>query len=221
MTQLRLPLQRPEGARKDEFIVGDANARVVHHLEHWGTWPVMAALLVGPRKSGRSLLARLFTRRAGGQMIDDAGRASETAIFHAWNLAQADHKPLLLVADFAPPEWSVRLPDLRSRLAATPVLRIEEPDDGLFAAILRQQFDRHELDVREEAIGWMLKRVERTYLALTRIVDALDNEAMARDTRRITLPLARSALQASGLLVHMRGELDLGDCPAPTPREET
>ncbi len=207
MSQLRLPLQRPEGARKDEFIVGDANMAAVHHLEHWGTWPVMAALLAGPRKSGRSLLARLFTRRAGGRMIDDAERASETDIFHAWNLAQAERKPLLIVADHAPPEWTPRLPDLRSRLAATPVLRIEEPDDELFAALLRDQFERRELYAGEELVAWLLKRVERTYLSLVRIVDALDDAANEADKRRISIPLARPALSARGLLVQGGGEL--------------
>lgn len=207
MSQLRLPLQRPEGARTDEFIVGEANARVVHHLEHWGAWPVMAALLVGPRKSGRSLLARMFTGRAGGQMIDDAERAVETEIFHAWNIAQAEHKPLLIVADAAPPEWSVRLPDLRSRLAATPVLRIEEPDDALFAMLLRDQFDRRELFVGDDVIGWIARRVERTYLSLVRIVDALDDAAVEADRRRISIPLARPVLHAKGLLVQGAGEL--------------
>ncbi|HTG39963.1 HdaA/DnaA family protein [Sphingomonas sp.] len=206
MNQFRLPLQRPDGARKDEFIVGHANARVVHHLEHWGAWPVMAALLVGPRKSGRSLLARLFSKRAEGRMIDDAHRVAEAEIFHAWNLAQADRKPLLIVADHAPPEWTVRLPDLRSRLAATPVLRIEEPDDALFAALLRDQFDRRELFAGEELIGWILKRVDRTYLSLVRVVDALDDAAHDADRRRISIPLARPALQARGLLVQGAGE---------------
>lgn len=206
MSQLRLPLQRPEGARKDEFIVGDANQSAVHHLEHWGAWPVMAALLVGPRKSGRSLLARLFVRRAGGRMIDDAERVGETEIFHAWNTAQADRKPLLIVADHAPPDWSVRLPDLRSRLAATPVLRIEEPGDALFAALLRDQFDRRELFAGEELIAWVLRRVERSYLSLVRIVDALDDAANDADRRRISIPLARPALQARGLLVQGAGE---------------
>jgi hypothetical protein len=206
MTQLRLPLERPPGARSDEFLVGEANAKVVHYLEHWGTWPVMAALLVGPRKSGRSMLARMFVRQAHGEMIDDADRGPETTIFHAWNLAQAERRPLLIVADAPPPEWQVRLPDLKSRLAATPVLRIEEPDDTLFAAILRDQFDRRELDVREDAVAWIVKRVERSYISLQRIVDTVDQAAIERDTRRVSIPLARPALQGAGLLVQSRGE---------------
>ncbi|TKD51184.1 P-loop NTPase family protein [Sphingomonas baiyangensis] len=206
MSQLRLPLQRREGARRVEFIVGDANLRVVHALEHWGTWPVMAALLVGPRKSGRTLLARLFRKQTGGEIIDDAERASETAIFHAWNLAQADRRPLLIVADVPPPDWRVALPDLRSRLAATPVLRIDEPDDALFAAILADQFDRRELDARADVLAWIARRSERNYLTLQRIVDAIEAQAYERDTRRISIPLARAALQAAGLMVQMPPE---------------
>lgn len=103
MMQLDLPLGQPVGARADEFLVSDINAHAVQHLEHWGTWPVMAALLVGPRKSGRSLLSRLFALRTGGTVIDDAERQSEVDIFHAWNRAQAERRPLLVVADAPPP----------------------------------------------------------------------------------------------------------------------
>ncbi|MEI9851773.1 MAG: hypothetical protein WDN24_14120 [Sphingomonas sp.] len=60
-------------------------------------------------------------------MIDDAERVPEADIFHAWNRAQAEHRPLLIVADAAPPDWTVRLADLRSRLAATPVLTLGPP----------------------------------------------------------------------------------------------
>ena len=42
------PLGLPD-ARDDEFLVSESNARAVHQLDRWATWPVMAALLVGPR----------------------------------------------------------------------------------------------------------------------------------------------------------------------------
>ena len=66
MNQMALPLGWPADERQEDFIVGESNARAVRHLEHWGTWPVMATILTGPRKSGRSLLGRLFARRSGG-----------------------------------------------------------------------------------------------------------------------------------------------------------
>ncbi len=200
MSQLDLPLARVPRAREDEYLVGESNARAVHAIEHWGTWPVMAALLVGPRKSGRSLLARIFAGKGGGAIIDDAERASETEIFHAWNRAQAERQPLLIVADAAPPEWPIRLADLRSRLAATPVLRIGPPDDALIASLFVYLFDRREIDARPDLIAWLVKRVERSHLAVIRIVDRLEEEADARRTRRLSIPVARTVLTNAGLV---------------------
>jgi hypothetical protein len=200
MTQLDLPLPRPPRERDEHFLIGTSNARTLHAIDHWATWPVMAALLVGPRKSGRSLLGRLFVARTGGTLADDADRMGETELFHAWNRAQADRRPLLIVADAAPPEWQVRLPDLRSRLAASQVLRLGPPDDALAVDLFAYLFDRRELDARPDLIAWLVKRVERSHLAVIRVVDRLEEDADARRSRRLSIPTARAALLSAGLL---------------------
>lgn len=200
MSQFSLPLDRPAGAREDKFLVGEGNAKAVHILEHWATWPVMAAIITGPRKSGRSLLARTMAVRSAGTMIDEADRQSETMLFHAWNAAQAAHKPLFLVADDAPPIWQVKLPDLRSRLNASPVARIEQPDDALAADILQQLLDRHEIVATPDVVLWIMRRIERSYLSILRVAEALEEDASRRRNRRLSIPAARATLTASGLL---------------------
>lgn len=200
MIQLRLPLGEPVDARDVEFLVTESSARAIHQLDHWATWPVMAALLVGPRKSGRSMLARIFTEKVGGTMIDDAERVAEADIFHAWNAAQRDRRPLMIVADEPPPLWRVRLPDLRSRLSASPVLRLEPPDDALMGLLLQRYLDRRELVAKPELIAWLLRRVERSHLAVLRVADALEAEAHRRQNRRISIPVARATLSTAGLL---------------------
>ena len=200
MNQLPLPLDRPAGAREDKFLVGEGNARAVHILEHWATWPVMAAIITGPRKSGRSLLARTMAVRSGGTMIDEADRQPETMLFHAWNAAQAVHRPLFLIADDAPPVWQVRLPDLRSRLNASPIARIEQPGDALAHDILRQLLDRHEIVANPDVVAWVLRRIERDYLSILRTAEALEEDASRRRNRRLSIPAAKATLTAAGLL---------------------
>lgn len=199
MSQLALPLDWPADPRDDEFLIGDSNARAVHQLEHWSTWPVMAVLLVGPRKSGRSLLARIFAAKSGGQLIDDAERQNETAIFHAWNHAQEVRRPLVIVADATPPAWKIKLPDLRSRLAASPVARIDPPDEELMRTLLERLFLRRGLDARPEVIQWLILRIERSYIALLRTIDLLDQAVLARH-KRLSIPLARATLAEAGLI---------------------
>ena len=204
MSQLALPLAVPETS-ETEFIVSESNARAVQMLERWATWPVMAGLLVGPRKSGRSLLARIFAGKSEGTMIDDAERVSEAEIFHAWNRAQADHRPLLIVTEAM---WSVKLPDLRSRLAATPVLTIGPPDDALISLLLARHFERRLLIAKPDLIAWLATRVERSHLALVRVADALEIDALERRSPRLSIKAAAGTLKARGLLVDSGQEED-------------
>lgn len=194
MTQFDLPLGWPEELGDDAFLVSDANARAVQQLEHWATWPVMAALITGPRKSGRTLLARVFAAKTGGTIVDNAETVPEAEIFHAWNHAQAVHRPVIIIADHAPPEWRVALPDLRSRLGATPVLRIEPPDDALVHDLLAHLFERRRLDARPEVIRWLARRIERSYVAIVRMVDALEQESWRRGSGRLSIPVAKATL---------------------------
>ena len=200
MSQIGLPLAWPADPDSDDFLIGPSNAEAARVLEHWATWPVMAALLVGPRKSGRSLLARIFVSKTGGVMIDDAERVAETTIFHAWNRAQSERRPLLIVADAAPPAWEIALPDLRSRLAATPVARIGAPDDDLAAALLADQFARRGIDARPDLISWLIARLERSHVTLLRAVDLLDQEVLER-RKRLSIPLARTVLGDAGMIL--------------------
>lgn len=197
--QIALPLGWPARPRDEAFIVTPSNSRAARLLDGWGEWPSMVALLIGPRRSGRSLLARIFATRSGGVVIDDAERAPEEHLFHAWNRAQAARRPLVIVADAAPPAWAVQLPDLRSRLAASVVATIGPPDDALVRALLGQAFARRGLDARPELIDWLAPRLERSHAAVLRAVEMLD--ARVLETRkRLTIPLARATLTAAGLI---------------------
>jgi chromosomal replication initiation ATPase DnaA len=206
MSQLALPLAWPPGPGDDAFLVSSSNQRAYALLDHWAAWPVMTALLVGPRKSGRSTLARVMAARSGATLIDGAEAHPETALFHAWNRAQETRRPLILVADAAPPDWRIGLPDLRSRLSASPVARIEPPDEALMAGLIAREFARRQVDARPELIDWLVPRLERSHIAVLRSVDLLDQFALA-ERRRLTIPLARTMLAGAGLI----GEHSMGD----------
>ncbi|MDE0877838.1 MAG: chromosomal replication initiator DnaA [Sphingomonas bacterium] len=207
MNQMALPLGWPAAPGDDAFIVTPSNARAAHLLEHWGAWPVTAAVLTGPRKSGRSTLARIFAGKSGGTIIDDAERVPEATIFHAWNEAQATRRPLVIVADAAPPAWTVKLPDLRSRLAASTHAEIGPPDDALMRALIGALFARRALDAKPDLIDWLAMRIERSHIVIQRVVDALDQEALER-RKRLTIPLARTVLEAAGIVTSLPSLFD-------------
>ncbi|HEU4704513.1 MAG TPA: chromosomal replication initiator DnaA [Sphingomicrobium sp.] len=197
--QIALPLDWPQSAGDARLILSDANREAFDHFRKWSMWPVKATILTGPRRSGRTLLARSFVERVGGRLFDGAERADEAALFHAWNDAQDCGRPLVMVTDIVPPEWQPRLPDLRTRLAVTPVAAIALPDDFLFARLIELQFADRGLHVPGEALRFMVERLERDYWAAERAVEAVDRFAIA-ERARLTLPTIRRALAESNLV---------------------
>ena len=198
MSQIALPLDWPAAEASDAFIVTASNVAAVRRIEAFGTWPVAAMILTGPRKSGRSLFGRLFAARSGATLIDEAETKSETAIFNAWNDAQGRRRPLLLVADAPPPTWRAKLPDLRSRLAATPVVSFEDPDEELVGKLIAQLLERRGIAATPELIAYVSPRIERSHLAIIDIVDRLDAASLSR-RRAVTVQLARDVLAVDGI----------------------
>jgi chromosomal replication initiation ATPase DnaA len=190
---IALPLYWPQTDGDARFIVTDANRDAFEHFRKWSLWPVKAAILTGPRRSGRTLLARSFVERVQGRLFDDAEQRDEEELFHAWNQAQDTGRPLVTVADAAPPQWSPRLPDLKTRLAVTPVLLIDLPDDALFGALIQLYFADRGLHIPADALRFMAERLHRDYWTAERAVEAVDRFAIA-ERARLSLPTIRRAL---------------------------
>jgi hypothetical protein len=197
--QIALPLDWPQAQDDSRFILSEANRQAFEHFRSWSLWPVKATMLTGPRRSGRSLLARTFVERVHGRLFDRAERHNEAELFHAWNAAQEDGRPIVMIVDDAPPDWEVALPDLRTRLAITPVTRIQQPDDELFRSIIRLLFADRGLHIPEEALKFIGERVERSYFMAERVVEAIDRFAIA-ERARLTLPTIRRALGDGGII---------------------
>jgi hypothetical protein len=199
MNQIALPFAWPAADDERDFIISDSNRVAIRHLEHWSLWPVMATVLIGPRKSGRSLIGRIFAAKSGGRFIDAAEKQDEEMLFHAWNAAQENRSPLLMIADVAPPQWRLRLPDLRSRLLATPLIVFAEPDADLTGPLIEKLLTARGVYAPPEVVRYLVPRVERSYIGIGRVVDAIDEIALEK-RQRITVPIARSALAMVGVI---------------------
>jgi chromosomal replication initiation ATPase DnaA len=197
--QIALPLDWPQSEGESRFIVSSANREAFDHFRKWSMWPVKATILTGPRRSGRTLLARTFAERVHGRVIDQADRQDEEEVFHAWNDAQDSGLPLIMIADEAPPAWSPSLPDLRTRLAITPVTSINQPDDALFEALIQLLFADRGLHVPREALRFMTERLHREYWTAERAVEEVDRFAIA-ERARVTMPTIRRALSQARMI---------------------
>lgn len=199
MSQISLPFEWPGRGSDEEFLVSDANRLAVQHLEGWRDWPLPVSVLVGPPLSGRSILGRLFSGMSGGAVIDDAEGQDELSLFNAWNEALTERRPLLMIASTPPMQWNVALPDLRSRLAAAPYVAIGQPDEALARTLIERGLSRAGASYSTDLPAWLLSRIERSYATIAAVTRLLDDAALSSG-RKISVAMAKEALQAAGFL---------------------
>jgi len=218
MTQLAIDLpHRPAFGRVD-FLVSACNEAALGRIEGWPDWPQRTLVLHGPSGAGKSHLAHVWRERTGGVLVagealsktapdalarcravalDDAEAARENAILHLYNCCAEAGAALLVVARAAPADWPIALPDLASRLRAASAVAIALPDDALLAAVLVKHFADRQVRVAPAIIGFLVRRMERSFAAAAALAARLDRMALGAG-RPITIALARRALAEAG-----------------------
>jgi hypothetical protein len=191
VTQIALPLMTAASA--GTILTGPSLEPVLLALAGAETWPFRAAVLAGPPRSGKSLIARWFAESGAGDALDQADSLPEDTLFHRWNRAQAEGRPLLIVSNRAPGSWRIALPDLASRLGAALMIEIGAPDDDLLRALVESHAARRGLALGEGVLGYVLPRLERSHAAAEALVETIDRLSLERKAA-VTISLARDAL---------------------------
>jgi Bacterial dnaA protein len=192
MRQIALPLDKLRSGGSDSLIITPSNADAFAALGNHAAWPGHCAILIGPPRSGKSLMARYFAGR-GGEVIDDADALSDEELFHHWNAALGAARSILMLSVQAPAEWDVKLPDLRSRLGASQLLEIHAPDDELIGQLLLKHLQDRGTSIGPEALSFVVKRIERSHSALEDFARNANARALAEGSA-INLPLVRALL---------------------------
>ena len=107
-------------------------------------------------------MAGVFATESGGLFLDDAADHDDTEIFHLWNRANMEQRPLLLVSGQPVAQWGITLPDLQSRLAASLHLAIGAPDEAMIDGLLQKYFSLRGLTISEDALRYLEKRMVRS-----------------------------------------------------------
>ncbi|WP_373492430.1 hypothetical protein [Parasphingorhabdus sp.] len=200
MSQIALPLEHSPPPDRGGYLVTPANAEVHRHLQQWRDWAHHTLILTGPAASGKTTMASAFAQETGGLVVDDACESEELEIFHLWNRANDERKPLLLVSALPVAQWEVSLPDLQSRLAASLHLEIGPPDQPMIDGLLQKYFAIRGLTISEDALRYLEKRMVRSYAMVRQLAQKMD--ALAIESKKpINLAIAKSAL----------GTFDAGD----------
>jgi len=195
---LTLPVEAAHG--RDDYVVSEAN-RAAFDLVTATDWPSDVVLLIGPEGAGKTHLASVFTEATGATRIaaadlprhDPLGLAAtgavvvedvgpgveERALFHLLNAVRQRGGRCLLTTRRAPVAWGVSLADLASRLRAATPVELSLPDDRLLEALLAKLFADRQTTVDPAVVAYLARRMERSFGAAVRLVEALDHEALA------------------------------------------
>lgn len=179
MSQIALPLGA-EGRGPSRIVIGNANAAALEAMTLAQTWPFHTAVLAGPPRCGKSLIAQWFTASGLGEAIDDADRVDETELFHRWNRAQESATPLLLVTGLHEHGWKIDLPDLASRLGAALQLEIGTPDEAMLGELLEIHAGIRGLLLGPGAASYLVPRIERSHMAVEQLVATIDRLSLER-----------------------------------------
>jgi chromosomal replication initiation ATPase DnaA len=221
--QLVLDLPTRPALGRAAFFVAPANRLALALVDSWPGWPGGRLAVVGPAGSGKTHVAHVWAARTGARIlaarevarldlaalpadaavaVEDVDRlaglrarraAAEEALFHLCNHLALGGGSLMLSGRRPPTRWTIRLPDLASRLRAATVARLEAPDDALLAAVLVKLFADRQLAVAPGLIRFLVSRIDRSFAAAEAQVARLDRAGLAR-RRPVTARLAAEVL---------------------------
>jgi chromosomal replication initiation ATPase DnaA len=216
--QLALALEHGESFDREDFLPGPGNAAALAMIDRWPDWPARAVAIVGPEGTGKSHLAAIWAKAAGGRVvssravtarsvpqelatgalvIEDDGERDEAALFHLINLVQEERAYILITSRQPPASWPVALPDLASRLRVLPVATLDAPDDAMLRAVLVKLFADRQLAADGGVIDFLMPRIERSFAGARAVVIDLDREAL-RQQRPLSRVLAGEVLRGRG-----------------------
>ncbi len=222
--QLPLDLSVPVARRREDLIESKANEMAISMLDSWPDWPGRVSVLAGPIGAGKTHIASVWAEKAGAIscnsadlpknldnfvkhassggnfLIEDAGAGviDETAMFHFLNAVKQSEGHCLITSRSWPIEWNVKLADLASRLKAVQVFELSEPDDILLRHVMVKLFADRQLSVDEKIIDYCVLRMERSLESVGRLVEAIDAEALSRQSG-ITRATVANALEQLGM----------------------
>lgn len=203
--------------RDDNFIVSESNSRALATIEEWPEWKTHALFLYGPKNSGKTMLANIWSTasrakflnpqdiylmvskpsayKGGCYIVEEIENVHDEAAFlHFFNSVKEDGGYLLITAHNHPSNLKIRLPDLRSRINAIACASVSNPDDELLRTLFFKHFVERQLKIEMNVVDYLVARTDRSFEAVARLVEELDTHAL-QEKKNITIPFARSILE--------------------------
>ena len=215
MVQTALKFNMEEDFSEDSFLVSKSNKDAIAWIKKWPEWPAHCLIIYGEKSSGKTHLSHIWKSLSEADFIynnefsvndlssdknyilENYEEFDQKNLFHLYNTVKENGKFLLLTSRYSVEASNIKLPDLLSRLYATPSIEIKNPDDDLIRTILLKQFSDRQIRIDSKVLDYLIPRLERSFSSLNDFVQNVDSSSMSQK-REITIPFIRSVLLESG-----------------------
>jgi len=102
----------------------------------------------------------------------------EKNLLHFYNLIEEKKGYLILTALNSPKFWKINLPDLKSRILSSTIVKINKPNDELLSSVLVKLFLDKQILIDKKIIKFIVYRSERSFTNLQNIVNKIDKQSL-------------------------------------------
>ena len=181
---------------EEDFCIGENNYEAYKLIKEWPNWNFKGINIYGPKKSGKSYLAKIFSDKTNSKIfegvsinknnldlilnqkvliIEDAELFNDEIFFQTiLNDFISKNKFIYLSSIKLAGSIPFKLKDLISRLNSLVAVAITNPSDDLFSQILTKMLSDKQINITKKDVNFILKNIERSYDTASKFVKNLD-----------------------------------------------
>ena len=110
------------------------------------------------------------------------------------NLIQELGGSFIIISELPVSQMDIKLRDLASRVSTMSTVELKLPDDEIIKGVMGKLFKDRQINVSNDVVNYLCRRMERSFKEVARLVDRLDKISLS-EKNAISLSLARRILQ--------------------------
>ena len=189
------------------FCVSERNHFAYKMISKWPNWDNRIIYIYGPKDCGKTLLSEIWSKKSNAINVNNnflekldsnqnikrmeqeenwlienidkiIKEGFEEKILNFINIISQKKGFLLITSRKIPKELLCSLKDLLSRLNASLVIEVKEPNEDLIQKIILKHLELRQIQISKKNLSYLLARMERTYSSAINLTKIIDEESL-------------------------------------------
>lgn len=198
---------------KDDYIFDETNKSAFEIINSFPNWQNNLVNLVGPKKSGKSLLLKILeithsflyiseksfqkdnldTIFKSERLILDMDVLLEDKVFSIVNDFYTNKKYLVISSNKPLTNIQFKLKDLSSRIKLFNIIEILNPSDHLIYSLIIKFFSDNQIVIKKELVNFIVKKIDRSYSRVNKFLEELNNQSIV-EKRKIDFKMINKVI---------------------------